>query len=66
MTALMDLEEQAFEHEEVCEAINDMRHVAAEYPTRRRNCICCRRRAVRGEILCTTCEPTYGATINAE
>jgi len=66
VTALMDLKDKTFEHEEVTQAINDMRAVAVRWPHRRRNCICCRRKAWIGQILCSGCSPKYGETVEAE
>ena len=66
ITALMDLTDQTVAHEEVAEAINDWVEVAKQHPFVRRNCICCRRRATKGKILCGPCKPKYGSTIEAE
>ena len=66
ITALMDLTDQTVAHDEVAEAINDWIEVAKHHPFVRRNCICCRRRATKGKILCDQCVGTYGPTVEAD
>ena len=66
ITALMDLDDRSFEHEEVTDAINDWLLVAKQYPFIRRNCLCCQRRAIQGKVLCGPCGPKYGPTIEDE
>ena len=66
ITALMDLNDLTFSHEAVSDAINDWIQVARDYPTKRRNCICCSRRSVKGSVLCTRCTPKYPAIVYAE
>ena len=48
------------------DTINDWIRVAQEYPTNRRYCICCNRRAVIGSVLCTRCTPNYHAAVYAQ
>ena len=66
ITALMDLNDLTFTHEAVSDAINDWIQVARNYPTKRRNCICCSRRSVKGSVLCTRCTPKYHAIVYAQ
>ena len=66
ITALMDLADLTFEYHEVANAVNSWIDVAKDHPFVRRNCICCRRRATKGTILCTRCTPIYGPTVYAD
>ena len=63
LTCLMDIVDKSFEYEEVKSAVNYWREMAQVYPYVRRKCICCRRRAKPKYILCGSCYPKYGETI---
>ena len=63
LTCLMDIVDKSFEYEEVKSAVNYWREMAQNYPYVRRKCICCRRRAKPKYILCGSCYPKYGETI---
>ena len=65
ITTLMDLVDNTFEYQEVADSINDWLSVAKKYPHVRRNCICCYNRATKSKILCETCVPKYGPTVDA-
>ena len=54
ITSFFDLEDYSVAYDEITDAINDMRQVASNFPSRNRKCICCHRKAVSGEILCRT------------
>ena len=66
ITALMDLNNQVFYYQAVADEVNVWIQIARDYPTKRRNCFCCNRRAVLASVLCSTCIPTYHATVYAE
>ena len=66
ITALMDLEDKSIEYEEVTDAINNWVKVAKHNPFIRRNCVCCKNPSIKGKILCRSCQPIYGPTIEAE
>ena len=63
LTCLMDIVDKSFEYEEVKSAVNYWREMAQVYPYVRRKCICCKRRAKPKYILCGSCYPKYGETI---
>ena len=63
--AFMELEDLTFTHSEVAEAINDWIEVARRVPHARRNCICCYRRAIKGQILCTSHNRQYREIVYA-
>lgn len=63
--AFMELEDLTFTHGEVAEAINDWIEVARRVPHARRNCICCWRRAIKGQILCTSHNRQYREIVYA-
>ena len=65
ITSFFDLEDYSVAYDEITDAINDMRQVASNFPSRNRKCICCHRKAVSGEILCRSCKPTYHALVVA-
>lgn len=65
ITSFFDLEDNSVAYDEITDAINDMRQVASNFPSRNRKCICCHRKAVSGEILCRSCKPTYHALVVA-
>ena len=48
------------------DAINDWIRFAQDYPTKRRNCLCCNRRAVKGSVLCAVCTPNYHDAVYAQ
>ena len=58
--SLMNLEEQFITLDGVSNAMEDWIAVAAAYPRNRRKCICCRRRATTGRIMCSFCSQDYG------
>jgi len=58
-------EDLTFTHGEVAEAINDWIAVARRVPHARRNCICCWRRAIKGQILCTSHNRQYREIVYA-
>ena len=65
ITSFFDLEDNSVAYDEMTYAINDMRQLASNFPSRNRKCICCHRKAVSGEILCRSCKPTYHAIVVA-
>lgn len=65
ITLFMDLTEQVFTNEQVAETVNHWIGVAKDWPKVRRNCLCCKNRAIKGQVLCSWCEPVYGKTIYA-
>ena len=58
--SFMNLEEQFITHDDVSNAVEDWIAVAAKYPYILRKCICCRRRATTGRIMCGFCSKDYG------
>lgn len=66
ITALMDQENLTFYYQSVSDTVEVWTQFAAQYPTRRRTCICCNRHAIQGSVLCSTCTPTYHAIVYAE
>jgi hypothetical protein len=65
ITSFFDLEDNSVAYDEITDAINDMRQVASNFPSRNRKCICCHRKAISGKILCRSCKPTYNAVVTA-
>ena len=63
---LMDLEDNSFPYEEVTEAVNDWIQKAKRFPHTRRNCLCCRKRATKGKVLCQGCHSKFGEVIYAD
>ena len=66
ITALMDQENLTFYYQSVSDTVEVWTQFAAQYPTRRRTCICCNRHAIQGSVLCSRCTPTYHAIVYAE
>jgi hypothetical protein len=60
---MMDLEKQIIVVDAVADAVEDWIAVAAAYPSTRRKCICCRRRATTGRIMCGFCSKDYGSRL---
>tara|TARA_R110002072_G_scaffold206706_1_gene364472 strand:- start:2381 stop:2716 length:336 start_codon:yes stop_codon:yes gene_type:complete len=65
ITSFFDLEDNTVAYDEITDAINDMSSVASAFPYRNRKCICCRNKAVKGELLCHSCKPFYNSIITA-
>ena len=63
--ALMDLSDNTFAHEDIAFAVNDWIDVAKKYPYNNRKCLCCSMRAIKGKVLCSSCNMKYGATVYA-
>ena len=61
----VDLEDATFSHEDVAKAVNDWVATAKRHPFIRRNCLCCNRRALQGNVLCTKCIPVWGEAVYA-
>lgn len=66
IVALMDLKDNSFPYEEVTNAVNDWIEKAKRTPNNRRNCLCCRKRAIKGKVLCQKCDTEYAGIIYAE
>lgn len=62
---LMDMETNTFCYTEVVDAINDWIEVAKNYPNNRRDCLCCKNRTIKGEVLCKKCDEIYREIIYA-
>jgi len=65
ITKLMDFNDNTIEYEEVVDAINDWIAVANKYPNIRRKCICCLKKAKKGNVLCYGCSNKYNDIIYA-
>tara|TARA_A200000113_G_C8745699_1_gene316218 strand:- start:534 stop:728 length:195 start_codon:yes stop_codon:yes gene_type:complete len=63
--SFVDLEDATFSHEDVAKAVNDWVATAKRHPFIRRNCLCCNRRALQGNVLCTNCIPVWGEAVYA-
>ena len=61
----IDLDTALFSRDDVADLVNDWIDVAKRYPSVKRNCICCRSKAVGGGILCVRCEDVYGEAVYA-
>ena len=64
--ALMDMNSNSFPYPEVTQAVDDWVEKAKEYPNTRRKCLCCRRKATKGLVLCKGCGDKFGKVIYSE
>ena len=64
--ALMDMNSNSFPYPEVSQAVDDWVEKAKEYPNTRRKCLCCRRKATKGLVLCKGCGDKFGKVIYSE
>ena len=65
IVAFIDFKDNTFSHEHVAQAVNDWVQTAKAHPHTKRNCLTCKTRARKGEVLCDGCDKLFKYAIYA-
>lgn len=65
IVAFIDFKDNTFSHEHVAQAVNDWVQTAKAHPYTKRNCLTCKTRARKGEVLCDGCDEIFKNAIYA-